>query len=76
MKKLIVLCLMLSGCAGYRSVNLQGLTTQQVQRRLGEPTIQRTESPYQLWTYKQSDCSLLVYFDENGLVKQTAEFCP
>lgn len=38
----------------------------QIERLLGEPTVSRTESPYQLWAYQTNNCSTLIYFDDSG----------
>ena len=40
-----------------------------VSRRLGTPTIQRTEAPYRLWSYRVDSCSILVYLDKDDIVR-------
>ncbi len=42
-------------------------TGEQVRALLGKPETIRTESPYELWTYRKHDCATLVYFGEDKL---------
>lgn len=74
MKKICVLvCLLiLGGCALFYPVNanqLKGASKSAVQKKLGEPSVVRTEWPYQMWTYAKVDCSILIYFDAGDTVQ-------
>ena len=72
MKKLFLFSFFIvSGCTFYsRSTsNLIGLTDKQILWRFKEPTVIRTEGSYQLWSYRQNNCSTLLYFDETKTVQ-------
>ena len=86
MKKglIFILCLFLSACATepttvrpklstpvQEQTTLNGLNQQSVQSLLGKPLTQRTEIPNCMWTYRQSDCTILVFFDKNQKVKHS-----
>ena len=38
-----------------------------VRKIMGEPTVVRTEAPYQMWGWRSGECSTVVFFDESGL---------
>ena len=72
MKKiLLTLFFLLSACTFSKtdSENLIGLTDKQILRRFNSPTVTRTESPYQLWSYRQETCTILLYFDDTNTVR-------
>lgn len=72
MKKiLLTLFILLSGCTFSKanSDNLLGLTDKQIIRRFSSPTVIRTEEPYQLWSYRQETCTILLYFDDTNTVR-------
>jgi len=72
MKKCILIaCLILTGCAFQPIVatELMGKDKDYVLNRFGEPTIVRTETPNQIWSYRDENCSYLVFFDENNVVR-------
>lgn len=72
MKKfLLTLFFLLSACTFSKtdSENLIGLTDRQILRRFSSPTVIRTEEPYQLWSYRQDTCTVLLYFDETKTVR-------
>ena len=72
MKKiLLTLFFLLSGCTFSKtdSDNLLGLTDRQILRRFSSPTVIRTEAPYQLWSYRQDSCTVLLYFDDTKTVR-------
>ena len=79
---IFIFCLCLSACATEKSSVRQQLSTpvqeqntlngfdqQSVQILLGVPLTQRMESPNCMWTYRQSDCTILVYFGKNQKVQ-------
>ena len=37
--------------------------------RLGKPVVQRTEAPYQMWSYRNGKCSILVYYDADNIAR-------
>ncbi len=77
MKKicLILLCFMCVGCStinqalvrrktpDQKVAYLTGKTSEQIRRVMGEPTVARSETPYQMWAYRTGQCSTLIYFD-------------
>ena len=80
MKKglIFILCLLVSACATEKTVfrqkstepideqpMLKGYTQQSLKDLFGQPIAQRTEEPHCLWTFRQSDCTLFVYFGKN-----------
>lgn len=75
------LALLLTGCSTPHQVfkNHDHLPVQQesqligqsgvrVKSTLGEPLSIRTEKPNQVWTYRQSSCTTLLYLDQNQKV--------
>lgn len=50
---------------------LQEKTTEQVLAILGKPSFIRSEGENQSWTYRAPDCSLFVFFNEEGLSSYT-----
>lgn len=50
---------------------LQEKTTEQIASILGEPSFIRKEGDNQSWTYKAPDCSLFVFFNDEGLSAYT-----
>ncbi len=44
-----------------------------VRKMMGEPTVVRTEAPYQMWGWRSEECSTVVFFDETG-VSQYVDF--
>lgn len=86
MKKglIFILCLFLSACATettnvrpklntpvQKQTTLNGFNQQSVQSLLGKPLTQRTEIPNCMWTYRQADCTILVFFGKNQKVQHS-----
>lgn len=86
MKKglIFILCLYLTACATETTSirtqlntpvqeknTLNEFTQEAVKAFLGKPLTQRTEPPNSMWTYRQPDCTILVYFGKNKKVKHT-----
>ena len=86
MKKglIFILCLYLSACATEnisvrKQLNmpvqeqntLNGFSQQTVKSLLGNPLAQRTEQPHCMWTYRQPDCTIFVYFGKNQKVRHS-----
>lgn len=51
-----------------QETGLVGKSAQTVKASLGAPLMVRTEKPNQIWTYRQNQCTTLVYFDKNEQV--------
>ncbi len=72
MKKLLILAFLLaSGCTlKLEQIScLSGQNKDFVLSKMGNPTIIRTETPNQLWTYQKQNCSILVFFDQTETVQ-------
>ena len=72
MKKSILLFLLLAGCSFSRSfemTDLKGKTDKEVEKIYGKPVIVRHENDKQMWTYKQGECSRLIFFDASHTVQ-------
>lgn len=72
MKKLLLTAfVILSGCTFYphSASDLIGMTERQITWRFKEPTVVRTEGYYQLWSYRQDSCTILLYFDSTKTVQ-------
>ena len=50
---------------------LNGLNQKSIQSLLGKPLTHRTEVPHCMWTYRQSDCTILVFFGKNKKVQHS-----
>lgn len=48
---------------------LKGRSMKTVRKFFGEPLSIRYEEPNQLWTYRQKDCTSLIYFDADNRVR-------
>ena len=72
MKKVILLCLALSGCSlsrGMEISDLKGKTMLQVEKAYGKPVVIRHEGNHQMWAYKQGSCNRLIFFDATQTVQ-------
>ena len=66
MKKVILLCLVLSACSlsrGIEIADLKGKTMDQVENSYGKPVVIRYEGDHQMWAYKEGVCHRLIFFD-------------
>lgn len=61
--------LFLAGCAVKPPIADKLISQDRVAVRkiMGEPTVVRTEAPYQMWGWRSGECSTVVFFDESGL---------
>ena len=72
MKKVILLCLMLSACSlsrGIEIAELKGKTMNQVEKSYGKPVVVRYEGDHQMWAYKEGACNRLIFFDTTHTVQ-------
>ena len=72
MKKVILLCLMLSACSlsrGIEIADLKGKTMNQVENAYGKPVVVRFEGDSQMWAYKDGACHRLIFFDATQTVQ-------
>lgn len=79
MKKTVIFFLLggLGACTmAMQPQELVGMNKSVVRRRLGQPVIQRTEYPNQVWSYRKNDCSVLVFFNETDNVQYVDVRCP
>lgn len=79
---IVLLCLFVTACASsnkdvfmgtshlpvQKEQVLKNYTTDDVQRVYGKPVAVRTEEPNTLWTYRQNNCTRLIYFNHKGRV--------
>ncbi len=76
MRKVFLLCLLLSGCTfsgGVELSDLKGKSVQDVQKSYGDPVATRIEGKNQLWAYKEDNCHRLVFFDATETVQFAEE---
>lgn len=87
MKKILTLTFLFLGacsCVGDKQTNtilnvvrprsigtLQEKTPEQITSLLGNPDLIRKEGKYQSWTYKAPDCSLFLFFNDEGFSSYT-----
>jgi hypothetical protein len=75
-----LLILLLSACSftPQTGQDLIGQNKKAVKKQFGEPIVSRTEEPNQIWSFRIQDCSLLVYFDKDGIVQfvDHSGYCP
>ena len=72
MKKLYCLLILLLTACSFTPQMGQDLIGQKktfVKKKLGSPTVSRTEEPNQIWSYRIENCSLLVYFNKEDIVQ-------
>jgi len=72
MKKYILIsCFILGGCATQpvALTELIGKNQDYVRKQFGTPTVTRSEHPNQIWSYRDEDCSKLVFFDQAHVVR-------
>ena len=74
MKKIYCLFFMLlSACAtnykGDELPDLKGQNADDVLSIMGHPISKRKEGNAQMWAYRQSNCSTLIFLDENDIVQ-------
>lgn len=72
MKKVFLLCLLLSGCTfsgGIELSDLKGKTMREVEKSYGKPVVIRYEGDHQLWAYKEGACHRLIFFDATQTVQ-------
>lgn len=65
-KYLICLCLFLTACANPAFRAIQGKSTESVRAIKGEPVTILKESGHEMWTYRQNDCTQIIFFDNQG----------
>lgn len=72
MKKYVfIVCFLLTGCA-FQSITvteLMGKDKDYVSRKFGTPTVTRTEGTNQIWSYRDENCSRLIFFDQDNIVR-------
>ncbi len=45
-----------------------GKSCDEIRQQWGKPFLVRHETPNQLWTYRQNECTHLIYFDDSQQV--------
>jgi len=66
-KYLICLCLLLSACVNPRFQAISGKTPEDVRAIMGDPATIAKEQGHEMWTYKQNDCTQIVFFNQRGV---------
>ena len=72
MKKILLFCLLVSGCSFSRGIeiaDLKGKTIQEVENAYGKPVVVRHEGDHQMWAYKRGECNRLIFFDATQTVQ-------
>ena len=72
MKRILLIFLLLAGCSfsrGIEMTDLKGKQIQDIKKTYGNPVIIRHEQEKQMWAYKQGECSVLIFFDGQGIVQ-------
>ncbi len=69
----LLILIILSACTnlyqGDELPNLKTKTSEQVLNLLGKPVSERKEGNFKMWAYRQSDCSTLVFFNQDEVVQ-------
>ncbi len=77
--RLLIICFLFfsSACTMPKQHILCGKSKTNITQLLGTPYSMRTEAPYQLYTYKQNDCTMLIFY-KNSIVQHVSQqgTCP
>lgn len=63
---LICLCLFVTACVSPAFRPIQGKDPETVRAIKGEPSSILREQNYEMWTYRRSGCTEVVFFDNKG----------
>ena len=67
-KGLICLCLCLAACANTKLEAIRGQDEAKIKADRGTPMTVVTQNGRQMWTYRQEECTELIFFDDKGQV--------
>jgi len=65
-KYLICLCFFLTACVNPAFRAIQGKDTESVRLIKGEPVTILKEQNHEMWTYRQNECTQIIFFDNDG----------
>ncbi len=63
---LIVFCLFLTGCVSPAFRSIQGKNTDAVRAIKGNPVTILKENEHEMWTYRQNECTQIIFFNDQG----------
>lgn len=62
-KLALIMCIALMGCVNTKLAAIRGKETSEIRQLKGEPVTMITENGRKMWTYRQGECTELVFFN-------------
>ena len=73
-KWMLCLCICLAGCVNTKLEAIRGKGEEEIRQLKGEPITIVTENGHKMWTYRNEECTELVFFDSEEKVDGFHEF--